>query len=78
MRLSQTMGVELPRAGSGVFQRIFSEGLQRSGRLRSLHTPVPAGPRQAGQLSPQAASRDVKKASMRIEPEPMQERGAMG
>src|SRR5438132_1395161 len=50
-RLPQTIGVELPRSGRGVFQRIFFESLHSLGRFCSDVTPFASGPRQAGQLA---------------------------
>src|SRR5262245_33060874 len=41
MRLPQTMGVEFPRSGNGVRQRMFSFVVQRSGRFVSGERPVP-------------------------------------
>ncbi len=51
MRSSHTIGVELPGPGKGTFQRTFSVALHRRGKPRSSDTPVPCGPRQAGQLA---------------------------
>ena len=53
MRSPQTMGVEWPRPGIGVFQRMFvpSASSQSSGGSPSGATPVASGPRHAGQLS---------------------------
>src|SRR5687767_14593911 len=45
------IGVEFPRSGNGVRQRMFSFVLQRSGSFDSRATPVPSGPRQAGQFA---------------------------
>src|ERR1041384_1736919 len=53
-RLPQTMGVELPRSGSGVRQRTFSLVVQCVGRPFSEQTPMPAGPRHWGQFSAEA------------------------
>src|SRR5687768_12973998 len=47
----QTIGVELPRSGNGVRQRTFSLVPQRKGSLESRATPVPSGPRHAGQFA---------------------------
>src|SRR5262245_30963634 len=54
-RSPQTIGVELPDAGSGTFQRTFSSRLQVVGRPVSVECPWPVGPRQAGQFSARAA-----------------------
>src|SRR6187399_2212720 len=43
-RSRQTIGDELPRSGSGTFQRTFSVALHRTGRLVSSVTPEPLGP----------------------------------
>src|SRR5438477_9173147 len=59
-RSPHTIGVEFPRSGSGVFHRTFSVALQCSGRLVSVVTPVPSGPRQLGQLP---ANADTQAAS---------------
>src|SRR5262245_58616751 len=50
-RSPQTIGVELPRSGKGVFQRTFSVAVQRIGKFFSDETPVPVGPRHAVQLA---------------------------
>src|SRR5207244_2151638 len=49
-RLPQTMGLELPPSGKGVFQRTFSVALQWRGSFFSRETPSPVGPRKPGQL----------------------------
>ena len=54
MRSPQTIGVELPRSGSGTRQRTFSFVVQCSGKFFSVQTPVPKGPRHADQLSARA------------------------
>jgi hypothetical protein len=46
-----TAGVELPRSGNDTRQRTFSFVLQRSGRFFSAATPLPSGPRHAGQFA---------------------------
>ena len=53
MRFPHITGVELPRSGSGARQRTFSLVLQRSGKAVSVETPVPCGPRHAGQFPAQ-------------------------
>src|SRR6266545_7328850 len=55
-RSPQTIGVEFPRSGSGVFQWIFFESLHSPGRFCSDVTPFACGPRQAGQLPPSAVA----------------------
>ena len=50
----QTIGVEFPGAGSGTLQRTFWFVLQCNGRFVSWQTPLPSGPRQAGQFAPNA------------------------
>src|SRR5438876_7878136 len=53
-RFPQITGVELPRSGRGARQRMFSLVLQRKGSSFSVQTPVPDGPRQAGQFAAEA------------------------
>src|SRR5688572_22683743 len=53
-RSPQTIGVELPRSGTGTRQATFSFVLQRSGRFFSLATPLPPGPRKPGQFAAHA------------------------
>ena len=54
----QTIGLDQPRPGTGVFQATFSLALQVSGsRGSSATTDVPSGPRNCGQLSDSAAAR---------------------
>src|SRR5215510_2752161 len=55
-RSPQTIGVELPRLGNGVFHRIFFELFHSLGRFFSDATPFASGPRQAGQLAPSAVA----------------------
>src|SRR5436189_6426889 len=55
-RLPQTIGVELPRSGRGVFQRMFFESLHSLGRSFLDETPFASGPRQAGQFAPSPAA----------------------
>src|SRR5206468_8857436 len=71
-RCPQTMGVELPRSGNGTRQRTLSLVLQCSGRFFSEQTPVPCGPRQAGQFSaeteyakPSMEKKDSARANLR-------------
>jgi hypothetical protein len=45
------MGVELPRSGNSVRHATCSVLLHRTGKLVSVESPVPSGPRQAGQLA---------------------------
>src|SRR6185312_1637266 len=47
----QTMGVELPLSGSAIFHLTFLEGDHSVGKLVSVESPWPVGPRQAGQFS---------------------------
>src|SRR5262245_12102446 len=58
-RSPQTTGDELPRPGSGVFQRTPLVSDHWTGTPLSAATPVPLGPRKRGQLSalPVAATR---------------------
>src|SRR5262245_39660416 len=56
----QTAGVELPRSGSGVFQRTFSVRLQLVGRSFSVQVPCPSAPRQPGQLAALAEKQAAK------------------
>src|SRR2546421_627569 len=51
MRSPQTTGVEFPRSGRGTRQMTFSFSLHFSGGVFSVETPIPEGPRQAGQSS---------------------------
>src|SRR6202034_4400166 len=48
-RLSQTMGVELPSPGIGVFHLTLLVSLQVSGGSACGATPVASGPRHCGQ-----------------------------
>ena len=66
-RLSQTMGVELPRSGSGMRQRTFWFVPHRSGRSWAGAIPFPEGPRHAGQLAANAGMAD-KASSPAAEP----------
>ena len=53
---SQTIGLDHPSPGIGVFQATFSVALHVSGsRGSSATTDVPSGPRNCGQLSDSAA-----------------------
>src|SRR5437016_13938394 len=61
-RLPQIIGEELPASGNGTRQWTFSSALHLSGRFFSLDTPVPSGPRQAGQLLA-AAEKTIKMLS---------------
>jgi hypothetical protein len=44
------MGDESPRPGIAVFHLMFLSALHSAGRLVSLDTPLPSGPRHADQL----------------------------
>src|SRR5436190_17294407 len=55
-RSPQTMGDEFPRPGRSTRQRTFSLVPHLRGKLFSVETPVPSGPRQPGQLLAEAVS----------------------
>src|SRR5262249_54441500 len=52
----QTIGVELPVSGSGIFHFTFSVADHLTGRFFSVEKPCPVGPRHPGQLSARAVS----------------------
>src|SRR5580658_5521373 len=56
MRLSQTMGVESPSPGMGVFHLTLLVSLQVTGGSASGATPVASGPRHCGQKRSAAES----------------------
>src|SRR5712672_1705930 len=56
MRSFQTMGVEQPLPGSGVFQRTFVEASHLTGYEPVSVLPLSRGPRQRGQLELASAS----------------------
>src|SRR5688572_451963 len=49
MRPRQTMGVELPASGNGERHLTFSVVPHFTGKFFSSHSPMPVGPRHAGQ-----------------------------
>jgi hypothetical protein len=54
-RSFHTIGALTPAPGTRAFQSTLLVLDQRTGSVFSCETPVPAGPRQAGQLSARAA-----------------------
>jgi hypothetical protein len=74
-------GEEPLQAGSSYFHLIFSSLLYRSGRFFAEVVPSPLGPRQLGQLAPQAlcATRVMaRRRPVDFEPKPKRETRAKG
>jgi hypothetical protein len=58
-RSRQTIGEELPRPGTGVFQRTFWVADHVSGYVLPLTIPWPEGPRQRGQYRAPSPSTEI-------------------
>src|SRR5262245_10722792 len=61
-----TAGVELPRSGSGTFQRTFSVALHFKGKFASNVTPKPLSPRHPAQFAQKADETQPTNARIRV------------
>src|ERR1044071_4376266 len=61
MRSPQTIGVEVPRPASGVFQAMFFSALHSTGTFFSGEMPSAEGPRHCGQFAAGAGKAAIRK-----------------